>query len=203
MMQIILVAAFLIAVATMACASPAATLESDSASSSQQPEDPGSALLLDERSAISILQSYLHDCLLDWDETHAFRVANGMRMATQTAYFRGSGRYASMLTPTPTFVPPPPEQLPASEQEKKSWLMDMAIGTAGSIIWSAQYYGTTQLGRTEAETWIVIGPGLQITESQLAAPGRWKVYAGHQGAHYLDAPARLALEEYDSYDSCP
>ena len=81
--------------------------------------------------------------------------------------------------------------------------MEMATGTAGSIIWSAQYYGTTQLGRTEAETWIVIGPGLQIAKSQLAAPGRWKVYAGQQRALYLDAPARLALEEYDSYDSCP
>ena len=70
MMQIILVAAFLIAVATMACASPAATLESDSASSSQQPEESGPALLLDEESAISILQTYLQECLFGWDDAY-------------------------------------------------------------------------------------------------------------------------------------
>ena len=75
MMQIILVAAFLIAVATMACASPAATLESDSASSSQQPADSGPALLLDEESAISILQTYLQECVISWDEVYANRMA--------------------------------------------------------------------------------------------------------------------------------
>ena len=126
LMQIVLVVASLIAVTTMACASPAATLESDSASSSQQPEESGPALLLDEESAISILQTYLQECLFGWDDAYV-----GQKTAA-----RGRGMRAAELRrlytrePGPTFtpLPPPPDRLPQSEQQKKSWLMDLATG---------------------------------------------------------------------------
>ena len=115
--------------------------------------------------------------------------------------------------PGPTFtpLPPPPDRLPQSEQQKNSWLMDLATGATGDIVWSASHHGIAEVPNAftragtaiESETWVVIGPGLKGPGSESAAPGRWQVYAGHQRAHYLDAPARLALEEYDSYDSCP
>ena len=209
MMQIILVAAFLIAVATMACASPAATLESDSASSSQQPEESGPALLLDEESAISILQTYLQECLFGWDDAYV-----GQETAVRTRIMSGAElRRLYTREPGPTFtpLPPPPDRLPQSEQQEKSWLMDLATGATGDIVWSASYHGIAEVpnaltrARTaiESETWVVIGPGLKGPGSESAAPGRWQVYAGHRRAHYLDAPARLVLQEYDSYDSCP
>lgn len=90
--------------------------------------------------------------------------------------------------------------------------MDLATGTNGDFAWSASYHGVTEVPNTanlmpgtntEAETWVVIGPGLERAGSQFVVPGRWKVYAGHRSAYYLDPPTRLALEEYDSYDSCP
>ena len=221
MMQIILVAAFLIAVATMACASPAATLESDSASSSQQPEASGPALLLDEESAISILQTYLQECVISWDEAYADQMARArvqsISMAERREILRRSNaRLSAELEGTvfPTNTPRPtstPDQLPQSEQQKKSWLMGLATGTTGDFVWSASYHGIAEVPNVysrrgtaiESETWVVIGPGLKRAGSESATRGRWQVYAGHQRAHYLDAPARLALEEYDSFDSCP
>ena len=221
MMQIILVAAFLIAVATMACASPAATLESDSASSSQQPEESGPALLLDEESAVSILQTYLQECVISWDEAYTNQMAREKVQSISMAERReGMRKYNARLsaelkgTVFPTNTPRPtstPDQLPQSEQQRKSWLMDLATGTTGDIVWSAIHHGIAEVpnaltrARTaiESETWVVIGPGLKGPGSESAAPGRWQIYAGHRRAHYLDAPARLALEEYDSYDSCP
>ncbi len=221
MMQIILVTAFLITVATMACASPAATLESDSASSSQQPEESGPALLLDEESAISILQAYLQECVISWDEAYANQMARArvqsISMAERREILRRSNaRLSAELKGTvfPTNTPRPtstPDQLPQSEQQKKSWLMDLATGTTGDFVWSASYHGIAEVPNVysrrgtaiESETWVVIGPGFKRAGSESATRGRWQVYAGHQAAHYLDAPARPALEEYDSYDSCP
>ena len=212
MLQMILVAAFLIAITTMACRPSATTSESDSGTSTQQPEASDPALLLSEESAISILQTFLQDCLHGWDSKYANRVEARMRSAAREAYYkenprsRPSGRWAWM-TPEPplTFAPLQLSQLqlPPSEQEKRAWLMDLATGTSEGISWSAQYYGVTELGRTGYEIWVVIGPGLERAESQLVTPGRWKVYSELRGADYLDPPARLALEEYDSYDSCP
>ena len=221
MIQIILVAAFLIAVATMACASPAATLESDSASNSQQPEESGPALLLDEESAISILQTYLQECVISWDEAYAKQMARARVRSFSMAERREIARRGNVrrraelkgtvfptITPRPTSTPDP---LPPSEHQKKTWLMDLATGTTGDFVWSASYHGIAEVPHVysrrgtaiERETWVVIGPGLTRAGSESATRGRWQVYAGHQRAHYLDAPARLALEEYDSYDSCP
>ena len=101
--QIILVTAFLIAVATMACASPAATLESDSASSSQQPEESGPALLLDEESAISILQTYLQECVISWDEVYAEQMLIRMHRATRAV--RDSEEWDRLYKRTPEPVP--------------------------------------------------------------------------------------------------
>ena len=169
MMQMILVAAFLVAIVTMACGPLATTSESDSGTSPQQTEESDPALLLSEESAISILQTFLQECVFSWDKVY-------------------------------------PNQIPPAAQEKKSWLMDLATGTTGDLAWSASYHGVTEVPNTtnlitgtntEAETWLVIGPGLERAGSQLVVPGRWKVYAGIKNAYYLDAPARLALEEYN------
>jgi hypothetical protein len=167
MMQMILVAAFLVAIATIACGPSATTSESDSGTSPQQPEESGPALLLSEESAISILRAFLQDCVLGWDNL------------------------------------PDRKNLPS--EENKSRLIDIATGTTGDIVWSASYHGVTEVPNSytragtaiEAETWVVIGPGFERARSQLAAPGRWKVYAGHRKAYYLDAPARLALTQYN------
>ena len=212
MMRMILVAMSLVAIVMMGCGPSARTSESDSGTSPQQPEESGPALLLHEESAISILQVYLQDCLDGWDSVHANRVKAQMRSAAREAYYkenprsRPSGRWA-VLTPEPrlTFAPLQPSQLrlPPSEQQKKSWLMDLATGTTGDLLWSAQYHGVTELDRTEYEIWVVIGQGLERAESQLATPGRWKVYSERRRAQYLDPAARLALEEYGSTDSCP
>ena len=200
MMRMVLVAAFLVAIATMACGPSATTSESDSGTSPQQSLESGPAWLLSEESAISILQTFLKDCLLSWDGAYEGQI-NVARTNDRRA--RDFSRRKGRVIPTATPLSPADYQLPPSAQEKKSWLMDLATGTAGDILWSAQYHGVTELGQTEDETWVVIGPGLERAESQLATPGRWKVYAGHRRAYYLDPPARLALEEYDSYNSCP
>ena len=114
-MQIILVAAFLITVATMACASPAATLESDSGSSSQQPEESGPVLLLDGESAISILQTYLQECVIGWDEAY-----EGQQRSRDSGIYRGQfSRRSGTVFPTNTPRPPDQYQLPLSEQETK------------------------------------------------------------------------------------
>jgi hypothetical protein len=167
MMRMILVAMSLVAIVMMGCGPSATTSESDSGTSPQQPGESDPALLLSEESAISIPQTFLQECVLSWD-----------------------GAYAQQ----------------EAEQQKKSWLMDLAIGTTGDFAWSARYHGVTEVPNTanivtgtneEAETWLVIGPGLEKAGSQVVVPGRWKVYAGHQRAHYVDAPARLSLEEYN------
>ena len=179
----ILVAAFLVVIATMACGPSATTPESDSGTSPQQSGDTGPALLLSEGSAISILQTFLQDCLLGWDE-------------------RWDGRYKTS---------PYNEKNPLTEQEMNrlmNLLMDLATGENGDFEWLASYHGVTELPgmasryEPEAETWVVIGPGLERAGSQVVVPGRWKVYAGHQEAYYLDAPARLALAEYDRFWTC-
>ena len=216
-MQIILVAAFLVAIATITCGPSATTPVPDSGTGPQSTEKSGPALLLDEESAISILQTFLQDCVLSWDTTHAGRI-RFFRSDAMRAFHYGEEmdriRTREPRTPRPTFTPLPPEayQLPSSAREKQSWLIDLATGTTGDFVWSANYHGVTEVpistnpvrgSNTKAETWVVIGPGLDRSGSQSATPGRWQVYAGHQRAYYLDAPARLALEEYDSYNSCP
>lgn len=172
MMQMTLATMFLVAIAMMACGPSALPTESGSSTNSAQPEESDPALLLDEKSAISILQTFLHECLLGWDAVYS------------------------------------PNQIPTSEQEKKSWLMDLATGTSGEFDWSASYHGVTEVPdtanritgtTTEAETWLVIGPGLERAGSQLVVPGRWKVYAGYRRAYYLDASARLAYEEFNEW----
>ena len=65
MMQMILVAAFLVAITTMACEPSATTSESESSTNPNQSGDARPALLLSEESAISILRAYLQD-LLAW-----------------------------------------------------------------------------------------------------------------------------------------
>lgn len=163
MLRVILVAMCLVAV-VMACGPSAMPEDSESSTNPEQPEESGPALLLDEESAISILQAFLQECLLSW-----------------------------------------PKQVPQSEQQKKSWLMDLASRTTGDFSWSASHHGVSEVPNRytragtaiEAETWVVIGPGLEGAENQSVVPGRWKVYAGYQRAYYLDAPARLALEEYN------
>ena len=162
----------LVAIAMMACGPSATTSESESSTNQKQPAESDPALLLSEESAISILQTFLHECLLGWDAVYS------------------------------------PNQIPTSEQEKKSWLIDLATRTSGDFDWSASYHGVTEVPdtanritgtTTEAETWLVIGPGLERAESQLVVPGRWKVYAGYRRAYYLDAPARLAYEEFNKW----
>ena len=183
-MRMMLVAMTLSTIAMIACGPSATASESDSGTSPKQPGESNPALLLDEESAISILQHFLQECVLSWDRAYENRI-------------------------------------PPSAQEKKSWLMDLATGTSGDFEWLASYHGVTEVPNTanragfnlEAETWVVIGPGLERAESQLASPGRWKVYAGHQRAYYLDSPARLALAEYNikysvnrgasTRDTCP
>ena len=176
MMRVFLVAMCLVAISSVACGPSATTSEYGPGASPQPPEKSGPALLLDEESAISILQAFLLECVLNWDKGYS-------------------------------------NEIPQSAQEKKSWLMDLATGTSGDFEWSASYHGVTEVPNTanlagfnlEAETWVVIGPGLERAESQLVVPGRWKVYAGQQRAFYLDAPARLAYEEYNkifTFGSC-
>ena len=151
MMQMILVAAFLVAIATIACGPSATTSESESSTNPNQSRGAGPALLLSEESAISILQAYLQECMLSWGGPNRF-----------STYNRAN---------------------PLSEQEKKllkDLLMDLATGENGNFEWSASYHGVTEIPgtNTEAETWVVIGPGLERAGSHFVVPGRWKVYAG-------------------------
>ena len=182
MMQMILVAMSLVAIVMMGCGSSATTSESESNTSPEQPEESGPALLLSEESAISILQAYLQECVLSWAGPNRF-----------STYNRAN---------------------PLSEQEKerlRDLLIDLATGENGDFEWSASYHGITEVPNTanrmtgtntEAETWVVIGPGLERTGSPIVVPGRWKVYAGHRSAYYLDASARLALAEYTRFSTC-
>ena len=172
----LLVIVFFAAIAMMACRPSIMPTESESSASPKQSEQSGPVLLLDEASAISILQAYLQECVLVWN-------------------------------------------ISQSEQERKSWMMSLATGIAGDFAWSASYHGVTEVPNeysrvgniprpVEAETWLVIGPGFiqsgfNRPDSASVVPGRWKVYAGFERVYYVDAPARLALEEFDIYNSCP
>ena len=186
MMRMFLVAMSLVAIVMMGCGPSATTSESDSGASPQQPGESAPALLLDEESAISILQHFLQECVQSWDK-------------------RWDGPYRTS---------PYNEKNPLAEQEMKrlrSLLIDLATGENGDLEWSASYHGVTDVSNTtnlvtgmstEAETWVVIGPGLERAGSQLVVPGRWRVYAGIKDVYYLDAPARLALQEYNRFWTC-
>ena len=224
-MRVIFVAMCLVAIAMMACGPAAMPTESESSTNQREPEESGPALLLDEKSAISILQTFLQDCVLGWDDAYAQQIDKqrteeiiAVRRANRFTQLMEKSGYAGRTvlqtsTPHPIPSPLPPDllRLPPSEQENRTWLIDLATGTTGDIVWSANHHGIAEVPKMysmkgtaiEAETWVVIGAGLDRAGSQSAAPGRWQVYAGHRTAYYLDAPARLALEEYDSYGSCP
>ena len=205
-----LVIVFFAAIAMMACGPSDMPAESKSDAS---PKQSGPALLLDESSAISILQAYLQECLRGWDGVYASRTKVEIHRATREAFYDKHYR-RNWMTPRPplTYAPVPSDelQLPPSEQEKQSWLMGLATGTVEGVAWSASYHGVTEVpkgysptGPARTETWVVIGPGFDRPDSPSSVPGRWKVYAGVEQVDYVDAPARLALEAYDSYDSCP
>ena len=176
MMQMILVAMSLVAIVMMGCGSSATTSESESNTTPEQPEESGPALLLSEESAISILRAYLQECVLSWAGPNRF-----------STYNRAN---------------------PLSEQEKeglRDLLIDLATGENGDFEWAASYHGITEVSNAAnrmAETWVVIGPGLETAGSPIVVPGRWKVYAGHRSAYYLDASARLALAEYTRFSTC-
>ncbi len=141
-----LVVVFFVAIAIMACRPSAMPTESESSASPKQSEQSGPALLLDEASAISILQAYLQECLHNWDEVY-------------------------------------PGGIPQAAQEEQSWLMGLATGTVDGIAWSASYHGVTEVPNRyslrgtaiEAETWLVIGPGVERADSRSVVSGRWKV----------------------------
>lgn len=185
MMRVSLVAVCLVPLAMIACGPSAMPTESESSTNQRQPEESGPVLLLDEKSAISILQTFLQECLQSWDE-------------------RWNGPYRTS---------PYNEKNPLTRQEMKrlmSLLTGLSTGENGDPKWSANYHAVTEVPNSytmagtpiEAETWVVIGPGLERAGGQVTTPGRWKVYAGHQEAHYLDAPARLALQEYNRFWTC-
>ena len=209
-MRMTIVITFLVAIATMACGPSATTTESDPESSSQPAEESGPALLLSEESAISILQVYLQECALGWDSAYEDQISSARGRAMSAFRFSEDMdriRTRGPRAPSPTLTPLPPEayQLPPSAQEKKSWLIALATGTSEDFAWSASFHGVTEVPNwpnTKAETWVVIGPGLERAGSELVVPGRWKVFAGHRRAHYLDAPARLAAAEYHRFPTC-
>ena len=226
MMQMILVAVFLVAITTMACGPSATTSESDSGTSPQQPDESGPALLLSEESAISILQTFLQDCVLSWDRAYANQMSSQMHSAKPTLFDRKEAfAQGECHVVGPNFGEQFFQHLPLGlllllgrptlclrpNRKRNRGLSIWQPETTGDFAWSASYHGVTEVPNSytragtaiEAETWVVIGPSLERVESQLATPGRWKVYAGHRRAYYLDPPARLALEEYDRYDSCP
>lgn len=196
-MRIFLIALCGLTIVLIAC-DPASTTNRTPA----QPAEPTPALLLTEDSAISILQAYLQDCVLSWDRAYKGRVAYRENLIVQN---EDPGLFSTRVTPGPTISPPPPER----EQKR---LLDLATKSFGGIAWSAQYHGVTELPnsfdrmsgeKVSSETWVVIGPGFERAGSDLeTVPGRWKVYAGHRQAFYLDAPARLAFQEYDVYNTC-
>ena len=185
-MQRTLAIMFFVAIAMMACGPSTIPKESGPSTNAEYPKESGPALLLSEESAISILQTFLQECLLSWDRAYA----NQMTRATRAA--NDSEEWDRLY-------------------KKRSWLMDLATGTTGDFAWSARYHGVTEVPnttnlltgtKTEAETWVVIGPGLEKAGSQLVVPGRWKVYAGIKNGYYLDAPARFALDEYNGFKAC-
>ena len=195
---VVLVTISLMVLALAGCepTAPSAS-EPTSNDDSVQSEKPrsGSGLLLSEDSAISILQTYLQDCVLRWDTVYKARLAD-----RENSIALWGEMYS--WTPPPAIAPIPSDRV-------KMRLMDLAIRTNGEIVWSAKYHGVTELpdsfdfDRQSSETWLVIGLGFKREGSDLeTVPGRWKVYAGHREAFYLDAPARLALQEYNIYRAC-
>ncbi len=179
----VLIAAVSVVILAMAACGLGTEPGSESASrdGTAQGGEPPTGLLLSEDSAISIVQTFLQECVLSWNVEHV------------SAY-----RKMQRGGPVPS---------------DQGWWMDLASGKTGGIEWSTQHHGVTEVlfnhgiravPQTFAETWIVIGPGFRRVASGLAVvPGRWQVYAGHRSPYALDAPARLALEEYkrplDSY----
>ena len=198
-MRIFLVTMCLLAIVLTACETTSAPIsESGDSTTRTQVEESAPPLLLSEESAMSILQTYLQECVLDWDRAYQRQVA----AREETVAFRE----ILNRTPPPTIAPPP-------SQAERKLLLDLATRTNSDIVWSAQYHGVTEVPdginyyrRTavETETWVVIGPGFEMAGSDLeVVPGRWKVYAGGREAFYLDAPARLAIQEYNIYSACP
>ena len=201
-----LVVVFFVAIAIMACRPSAMPTESESSASPKQSEQSGPALLLDEASAIVILQTYLQECVLSWDRVYAKRAITSemsrRSQARRSAEIRSlRGTFSPTSTPAPL---PTASTLPQPEQEKQSVLMGLATGTVEGVAWSATYHGVTEVpklvaryGPSKAETWLVIGPGFNGPDTSSVVPGRWKVYAGVERVDYVDAPARLALEPVD------
>ena len=208
----VMVIVFFAAIAMIACESSVMPTESESSANPKQSEQSGPTLLLDEASAMSILQAYLQECVLGWDDAYADLIASRRGFALSAQSYGQSMDPLYKRTPEPTITPVPTEayNLPQSAQMKKSWLMKLATGTVEGVAWSASYHGVTEVpklhagyGPSKSETWVVIGPGFDRPDNASVVPGRWKVYAGVEQVDYVDAPARLALEEYDSYNSCP
>ncbi len=159
---------FLIALCTLTIAVIACDPTSTPIRTPAQPAEPTPALLLTEDSAISILQSYLQECVLSWDIEYV-------------VWFRGDELKMQRGRPLP------------SDQAQK-WWMDLASGATGDIEWSAQFQGVTSAGK---ERWVVIGPGFRRAASELiVVPGRWTVFPAQRVPGALDAPAQLASEEY-------
>ena len=117
-MRVFLVTISLAVLALAGCESIVSpTSESTSNNGLVQSEEPRSGLLLSEDSAISILQSYLQECVLSWNVEHESIIQHEMK--------RGA--------PVP------------SAQEQRWWL-DLAMGATGELDWSAQYHGVTPEG---------------------------------------------------------
>ena len=203
-MRMFLIAMCLLAMGLTACDTASAPIsESGGSTGPVQLEESDPALLLSEDSAISIVQAFLQECVLSWSVEHAppasendaergTRTNNGWDYEAWLAELRAE-RKMKRGAPLP------------SEQEQ-TWWMNLATGTARDVTWSAQYHGVTEIPNSfdrlsrdsiNSETWIVVGPGFGRAGTELeVVPGRWKVYAGHRLAYALDAPARLAIEEY-------
>ena len=156
-MRMFLVVMGLVIIITTACGPPQTPIsESVSSANPIQPDESRVARLLSEDSAVSILQTYLQECVLSWDVEYEPPIWKPEREMQRGA-------------PVP------------SEQEQR-WWMNLATGAIGGIAWSAQYHGVTELpnafdyqgNKISAETWVVIGPGFRRAGSELAiVPGRW------------------------------
>ena len=140
-MRIFLIAICLTTIVLTACDITSAPVsESGGSTSPTQVEESGPALLLSEDSAISILQSYLQECVLSWDVEYVSSPP---------------GQEMKRAAPIPS-VP------------QKKWWMDLATGSAGSIAWSAQFHDKTTggeswvvigVGLARSETGLVAVPG--------------------------------------------
>jgi len=168
-MRIFLIAMGLLAMGLTACDTTSIPVsESTSIETPTQPAQPTPALLLTEDSAISILQTYLQDCVLSWDIEYV-------------VWLRGDELKMQRGSPLPS-------------DEEQQWWMDLASGATGDIEWSAQFQGVDSANR---ERWVVIGPGFRRSASEMiVVPGRWTVFPAQRVSGALDAPAQLAREEY-------